>query len=162
MAVLQGDVELIDTQEEVVYSEDPCVDCGGKWGFLKKSEATRVDAGADVLLIRSLLPGQLRKARDAIGMQGWATSSRTTCTLGVKRANKRKDDDKEKWLDWVEQRNAMYIDLLAKRIQYISNGQPLAAYHEEARRLLGYPLPGSDEDEEGGDDAASKSPPEAG
>lgn len=154
MAVLKGEVTIIASEEDVVYSEDPDVTPDEKrrgCGWISVSDA-QVRGGADVVRIRALTPGERGKFRGIYGTDGRGEGNRFAALRAVLSVNKKKGAAAQKWVDALAQQNALALDLLGARINQLSMGRPMEIVYADARQLLGYP-----ELEEVDDDAASKS-----
>lgn len=152
MAILKGETKIIESEEEVVYSEDadvtPQADRIG-CGWIPKGEA-QVRPGADVITIRALAPGERGKYRGILGQLGTAEANRFAGHRGVLKVNGKNGTSVTRWVDALAQQNALASDLLGDRINQISMGQPMEAYYAKCRAYLG--------GEVVDDDAASKSP----
>lgn len=152
MAVLKGETRIVDTEEDVVYSEDPDVTPDANrigCGWIPASEA-QVRAGADTVRIKALSPGERGKYRGVLVQLGAGEANRFAALRGVLKVNKKSGTAAAKWVDALAQQNAMALDLLGDRINQLSMGQPMEAIYDKARSYLGVP-------EVVDDDAASKS-----
>lgn len=151
MAILKGEITIIASEEDVVYSEDSDVTPQANrlgCGWIPVDEA-QVRAGADVVRIKALTPGERGKYRGILGQLGSGEANRFAAHRGTLKVNRKGGAAVTKWVDALAQQNAMALDLLGDRINQLSMGQPMEALYAKARAYLGVEV--VDED------AASKS-----
>lgn len=151
MAILKGEITIIESEEDVVYSEDPDVTPAANrlgCGWILASDA-QVNKGADVVKIKALTPANRGKYRGVLAQMGSGEANRFAAHRGVLKINGKGGAAVTKWVDALAQQNAMALDLLGDRINQLAMGQPMEALYAKARSCLGVEV--VDED------AASKS-----
>lgn len=154
MAILKGEITVIASEEDVVYSEDPDVTPEAHrrgCGWIPVADAACAP-GADVVRIRALSPGERSKFRGIYQAERRGAANHWACLRAVVKVGKRKGEKVAEWVNALAQQDATALDLLADRINQLSMGQPMESLYREARSFLGVAeLEGVD------DDAASKS-----
>lgn len=158
MAILEGDVTIIESEEDVVYSEDPGVSVPDKLkgcGWVSASEATVMPGkkGGDVVTERALGPAERSKYRNIAQSEGQASAFHFVALTAVIKVGKiRKPSEVRKWVNAVAQRAPMALDLLALRVLARTNGSDPTELYPFCRSKLGYetePTPVEDDAEPG-------------
>src|SRR5688572_23536024 len=101
MAILQGETTIIESEEDVVYSEDPDVTPAANrvgCGWILASEA-QVRPGADVVKIKALAPSARGKYRGIYAREGKPEANRFAAHRGVLQIGRKKTAAVTKWVD---------------------------------------------------------------
>lgn len=161
MGVLTGATTVKTSEEEVVWSEDPAVEVPAHLrgcGWVPLSEC-RDRPGADVLRIRSLTPAERTRSRDLWARSGEASMNAYIASAAVIQHNRQKNARVRAFVEVLEQREVVMLDLLAARILCLTRGVDPAETYERARSTLRVEPAAEEEStaEEGATDADSKS-----
>lgn len=154
MAILKGEITIIASEEDVVYSEDPDVTPEAHrrgCGWIPVAEAS-VGVGADVVRIRALTPGERSKFRGVCQVETPASGNHWAALRGVVRVGKWKGEKAAEWVNALAQQDWLALDLLANRVNWLSMGRSMESLYVEARATLQYQAP-----KEVDDEAAAKS-----